>query len=235
MKENRSVSRVLQVLELIAKHEDGITLGQIYRTLGIPKATAYDVLQTLYKHDAIYYKDPNLRNYVIGSKMFAIGSVYIKNSNFLQSVRSDLKEFANQYGRTVFGTKRIDEKVVYVYKYQPVQSHINTSQLEGSVIYELENDPAGLAFLIFEDNNQTLKKKYNVENNYLEMRQEGAINISSIASPVYNFENKICGVIVAADIMIEDQEKHKEMVKEFLSVAENASRRLGFMGVYHHN
>ena len=48
MKENRSVSRILAILELIAKHDEGLTLGQIYRILEIPKATVYDFLQTLY-------------------------------------------------------------------------------------------------------------------------------------------------------------------------------------------
>ncbi|PKK86680.1 MAG: hypothetical protein CVV63_04230, partial [Tenericutes bacterium HGW-Tenericutes-8] len=66
MKENRSVSRIMSILDLIAKHEEGLTLGQIYRILDIPKATVYDFLQTLYKADAIYYKDPRLKNYVIG-------------------------------------------------------------------------------------------------------------------------------------------------------------------------
>lgn len=233
MKENRSVSRVLQILELIAKHDEGLTLGQIYRTLDIPKATAYDVLQTLYKYDAIYYKDPNLRNYVIGSKMFAIGSVYTKNSSFIESNEYELKDFANKYNRTVFGTKRIEEKVVYVYKYQANQSHINTTQQEGSVIYDLESDPAGLAYLIFEDDNKTLKQQYNVINNHLEVSQTGPIDINFIACPVYNFENRICGVIVAADILIDDKEKHQEMVKDFLNIAKNSSRRLGFMGEYH--
>ena len=30
MKENRSVVRVLDILELIAKHDEGLILGQIY-------------------------------------------------------------------------------------------------------------------------------------------------------------------------------------------------------------
>mgnify|MGYP001769625095 CR=1 FL=1 len=47
MKDNRTVSRILQILELIAKHDEGLTLGQIYRMLDIPKATVYDFLQTL--------------------------------------------------------------------------------------------------------------------------------------------------------------------------------------------
>lgn len=61
MKENRSVNRILSILELVAAHPEGLTLGQIYRELDMPKATAYDFLQTLYKADAIYYKRPTLK------------------------------------------------------------------------------------------------------------------------------------------------------------------------------
>src|SRR5690554_8162562 len=124
MKENRSVKRILSILELIAAHPEGLTLGQIYRELDMPKATAYDFLQTLYRADAIYYKDPRLKNYVIGSKMFAIGSVYTKNSNLIEASQFELKDFAESHGRSVIVTNRINEKMVYVYKYQPSSSKV---------------------------------------------------------------------------------------------------------------
>ncbi|MCK7488629.1 MAG: hypothetical protein MZU97_26380 [Bacillus subtilis] len=73
----------------------------------------------MYQADAIYYKDPRLKNYVIGSKMFAIGSVYTKNSNLIEAAQHELRDFAHRYGRTVFITKRINDKIVYVFKFQP--------------------------------------------------------------------------------------------------------------------
>ena len=163
MKENRSVVRVLEILELIAKHDEVLTLGQIYRMLNIPKATAYDVLQTLYRLDAIYYRDPNLKNYVIGSKMFAIGSVYTKNSNFIEAGAFELKDFATDFNTTVFGTKKIEDKVVFVAKYQGQQTQYNAPQQIGTVGYDLHSDASGLAYLLFDDKDKKVIEKYKDE------------------------------------------------------------------------
>lgn len=57
MNDNKSVDRILRILELISKNPNGITLSQISRELGIPKSTAFDFLQALYKADAVYFKD----------------------------------------------------------------------------------------------------------------------------------------------------------------------------------
>ena len=56
-------------------------LSEIYKELDMPKATVYDILQALYAEDAVYYKNEIAKTYVIGSKIFAIGQAYTKNSN----------------------------------------------------------------------------------------------------------------------------------------------------------
>jgi IclR family transcriptional regulator, KDG regulon repressor len=232
MKENRSVSRILAILELIAKHDEGLTLGQIYRILEIPKATVYDFLQTLYKADAIYYKDPRLKNYVIGSKMFAIGSVYTKNSNMIEASQYELKEFGDKYGRTTFVTKRINDKIIYVFKYQPTNSKIVTPQEIGSVSRDFEVNPIGKCYAVFDHVIQNknipgfeeLKKARHVFNSL-----DDNSHICTIAAPVWNFENRVCGVIVASDLLT-DGSRREDIAKEFVQIAERISRRLGYMG-----
>ncbi|MGI6781827.1 MAG: helix-turn-helix domain-containing protein [Acholeplasmataceae bacterium] len=232
MKDNRSVVRVLDILELIAKHEEGLTLGQIYRTLNIPKATAYDVLQTLYKYDAIYYRDPNLKNYVIGSKMFAIGSVYTKNSNFIEASSHDLKDYANTYNKTVFGTKRIKDKVVYVFKYQSPKAHLNTKQEIGTIVYDLNSDISGITYLLFDKKDPEIIAKYQkyYDNGFLIIRSNDNLNILSIAAPIYNFENRVCGVLVTTGIQDEDNEISKDSIRDFLVISRSTSRKLGYIG-----
>ena len=232
MKENRSVVRVLDILELIAKHDEGLTLGQIYRMLDIPKATAYDVLRTLYKLDAIYYRDPNLKNYVIGSKMFAIGSVYTKNSNFIEAGAFELKDFASDYNTTVFGTKKIEDKVVFVAKYQGQQAQYNAPQQIGTIIYDLESDASGLAYLLFDDKNKEViaKHKEAYKKGYLELHSNGSLNVLSVAVPVYNFENRVCGVLMTTDIEEQNEEVHEEKVSKLIRIAQNTSRKLGYIG-----
>ena len=235
MKENRTVSRVLAILELIAKHEEGLTLGDIYRALDIPKATAYDFLQTLYAADAIYYKDPRLKNYVIGSKMFAIGSVYTKNSNLIEAGQHELRDFAIRYGRTVFITKRINDKIVYVYKYQPSNSRILTQQEIGSVYTDFILDPIGRCYSVFDKKvlNPNIPHFDTIkQDHYVISNAEDLGHICTIASPVYNFENRVCGVVAASDLADSTCDRDS-MAVEFKKIAQTISRRLGYMGPFH--
>ncbi len=232
MKENRSVNRILAILELIAKHDEGLTLGQIYRMLDIPKATVYDFLQTLYKADAIYYKDPRLKNYVIGSKMFAIGSVYTKNSNLIESSQFELKDFANRHGRTVFITKRINDKIVYVYKYQPNNSKIVTREEIGTALHDFQSDPIGQCYSVFDAKvqNRNLPNfdKIKLDRHVFSSLENGN-HICTLAVPVWNFENRVCGVLVAS-ALAEESTNREILAKEFIEIAERISRKLGYLG-----
>jgi len=232
MKENRSVVRMLAILELIAKHDEGLTLGQIYRMLDVPKATVYDFLQTLYKADAIYYKDPRLKNYVIGSKMFAIGSVYTKNSNLIEASQYELKEFANHYGRTVFATKRINDKIVYVYKYQPNNSKIVTPQEIGSISRDFENSAIGQCYAVFDKKvlNENIENFEQIKKNkYVYSSLDHTSHICTLAVPVWNFENRVVGVIVASDLASEETNREL-LAREFVQIAQRISHKLGYMG-----
>ncbi|MDI6452499.1 IclR family transcriptional regulator [Peloplasma aerotolerans] len=232
MKDNRSVARTLAILELIAKHDEGLTLGQIYRMLDIPKATVYDFLQTLYRADAIYYKDPRLKNYVIGSKMFAIGSVYTKNSNLIEASQFELKDFADRYGRTVFITKRINDKIVYVYKYQPSSSKIVTPQEIGTVSRDFEYGPIGKCYAVFDKTvrNGNIPDFDEIKKNkYVYSSLEDNSHICTLATPVWNFENRIVGVLVASDLAM-DGVKRDAIAKDFVEIAKHISRRLGYLG-----
>lgn len=232
MKENRSVVRLLAILELIAKHDEGLTLGQIYRMLDIPKATVYDFLQTLYKADAIYYKDPRLKNYVIGSKMFAIGSVYTKNSSLIESGEYELKQFANKHGRTVFITKRIIDKIVYVYKYQPSNSKVVTPEVIGTVTRDFECSAIGKCYAVFDTKvqNNDLEAFSDIKKDgYVYSQLDESAHIDTIAVPVYNFENRVVGVISASDLAVDDN--HRDALsQEFIEIAQRISRKLGYMG-----
>ncbi|MBN3490729.1 helix-turn-helix domain-containing protein [Acholeplasma equirhinis] len=230
MKDNRSVNRILSILELIAAHPEGLTLGQIYRELDIPKATAYDFLQTLYKADAIYYKDPRLKNYVIGSKMFAIGSVYTKNSSLIEASEMLLRNFANEYGKTVLITKQTEDHYVHIFKYQPPNSLIFISEEIGYISNDFDISPIGRAFKIFTQKRNKLEPNQLVEFDrgyVLSNEQQG--HISQIAVPVKNFENRVVGILSVSDLWQDKPEKN-EVILELVQIAKTVSKRLGYLG-----
>lgn len=251
MASNKSVERALQILELISKYPEGITLADIYKQLKMPKSTVYDILQALYKEDAIYYKNPDLKTYVIGSKIFAIGQAYTKNSNFINFAKDKLKDFANKYDITVFACKRIADKVVYIYKYESPKTKIITNDI--GVQMPLYSSAPGKAFLSFlnEEKRKHLlgQVKTNVYNNaeapeYLKLlndikhfQEVGYVlddgetenYIRHYAIPVYNFEDKVTGVISASGII--NGESHEEIlnrINEFQKIAEYISEKQGY-------
>lgn len=230
MKENKSVTRILSILGLIAAHSEGLTLGQIYRELDMPKATAYDFLQTLYKADAVYYKDPRLKNYVIGSKMFAIGSVYTKNSSLIEAATYDLKKFANEYGKTVFITKETNDHYVHIFKYQPPNSLIFVNEEIGYISFDYEVSPIGRAFRIFNSKRSELTAEEQLEFDekvVLSNSQQG--HISQICVPVKNFENRIVGVITVSDLW-KDTPESTEVIQTLKDISRSISKRLGYLG-----
>jgi DNA-binding IclR family transcriptional regulator len=226
MKDNRSVLRILSILELISQHEEGLTLGQIYRELKMPKATTYDFLQTLYKADAIYYKDPRLKNYVIGSKMFAIGSVYTKNSSLIESSEFDLKTIANRYGKTAFICKETAGKIVYVYKFQPSSSLIATPEEIGSIVIDTENHPIAKTFEIFSKKEHNEDERTVIKRGYYSSDYSTSGHISTICVPIRNFENKICGVLALCDLH-NPEANEDDCIAEFIYIAKVTSKKLG--------
>ncbi|PKK85664.1 MAG: hypothetical protein CVV63_04985 [Tenericutes bacterium HGW-Tenericutes-8] len=164
--------------------------------------------------------------------MFAIGSVYIKNSNLIEASQYELKEFAERYGRTVFITKRINDKIVYVYKYQPSNSKIVTPQEIGTVSRDFESGPIGKCYSVFD--RAVLNKNVSDfdlihKNKYALSSDNGNSHICTLAAPVWNFENRVVGVLVAADLAAEDQDREQIGI-EFTKIAEHISTRLGYLG-----
>lgn len=251
MASNKSVEKAIKILELISKYPDGITLSGIYKALDMPKATVYDILQALYKEDAIYYKDPNQKTFVIGSKVFAIGQAYTKNSNFINYASPLLKQYADRHNLTVFACKRLADKTVGIYKYESPKTKISTEDV--GYQQPLQYDIGGKVFLAFlpEERRKELlagilKDDYSgVENSFykklvsdIEKIQKCGYGLDngdtssylcSIALPVFNMDNKVSGVIKASRIIEKETEADIEKeISELKEIAEYVSRKQGY-------
>ncbi|HHW79713.1 MAG TPA: helix-turn-helix domain-containing protein [Acholeplasmataceae bacterium] len=228
MKENGAVKRVISILELISKNPQGLTLGEVYRKLDMPKSTAYDILQTLYAYDAVYYKDPNLKNYVIGSRMYAIGSVYTKNSSLLEVSGQFLREFSEKTGYTTQLAKRVTDKIIYVGKYEPDNVKIITETDVGSIFHGLDKEIAGQCYLTYD---KQLGGNIKPNGEYISQLSGSNNHIQNIAVPIKNFENRVVAALVASDLSTSERDV-KEVAKELLDVRKQISRALGYFGSF---
>ncbi len=252
MATNKSVIKTLKILELISKNPSGLTLSEICKELEMPKATAFDILQALYQEDAVYYKNEALKNYVIGSKLFTISQSYTKNSNFISFARPLLSEFAEKYQASTFACKRLGTKVTYVYKYESSKMRLSTADTGTQV--PLYQTVPGICFLTFLNSEKSielqeriLNKDFNgkktkeykeIENKINTYKKLGYVIdngktdslVCDLAVPVFNFENKVTGVIYATRLITADAPNLNEYIKEFIEIAKTISIKQGYGG-----
>lgn len=238
---NKAVAKTLRILEIISRHPNGITLSGISKETKLPKSTVFDILEALYKADAVFYKDFNRKTYVIGARLYAIGQNYMQQSNFISISSAYLEKFSSRYNLICYGCKLINNRVVYVYNCAP-EHYMLTTHTNGSS-YPLRNSIAGKIFMaymkeeelepVLEDLNEVEKANYIKKLN--EIRNEGYVlgrdndykSIYKCAVPVFNFENKVVAVITFTQLR-ESNAGINEQIEDFKQIAQAISQKQGY-------
>lgn len=224
MKINNTTKKTIEVLELISKNPNGLTLNEVASLLDLPKSTVFDILATLKMMDIIKYQDERLKNYVIGTKLFIIGNSYIENDDLINSSRKLIKELGDKLGRTVFIGQESQGKILYLYKYEPDNAIITTSNI-GSTVH-LYNTALGKSILAHrEDQDELIKnlkyKKYtkNTITNEFDLREELAKvkkfgyaidnreveeHLSCIGAPIFNHKGEVIAAVSASGLYTEN-------------------------------
>lgn len=127
MKLNRTTQRTIEILKLVSKTPDGITLDDICERLSMPKTSAYDIVTTLAEMGMVNVDRGQRQRYTIGLTAYRIGINYTNNLDFISVLEPELKAFARELGKTVFFGVCSDHDVVYICKSEPENPIITTS------------------------------------------------------------------------------------------------------------
>ena len=127
MKMNRTTQRTVEILKLVSKSPDGITLDDICERLELPKTSAYDIVTTLAEMGMVNVDRGQRQRYTIGLTAYRIGINYTNNLDLLGVLEPELKTFARTIGKTVFFGVRSDHDVVYICKAEPENPIITTA------------------------------------------------------------------------------------------------------------
>lgn len=97
---SRSVRRALDILELILKHNQPVTVAQIIAGLSIPKSTAYELVRTLSDGD---YLEPSGKGsgLFLGRRLFELGMAYKSHVDLLRDGSRIAEELRDETGETV--------------------------------------------------------------------------------------------------------------------------------------
>lgn len=135
MKLNRTALRTVDILKLVSKKPDGITLDQICEQLSIPKTSAYDILTTLVHTGMVHVAREQKQRYTIGLTAYRVGINYTNNMDFIGTIDPVLKAFSKEVGKTVFFGVRADDEIVYICKYEPENPIITTATVGTKTLF----------------------------------------------------------------------------------------------------
>jgi IclR family transcriptional regulator, acetate operon repressor len=95
-----SVERAFDVVEMLADADDGQTLADISRRMGVNKAIALKLLNTLEKL-AVVWRDNRVQRYYLTYRISNLGLRHLQNSQLLDQCFAVLKALAEETGELV--------------------------------------------------------------------------------------------------------------------------------------
>lgn len=251
MKFNRTTQRTVEILKLISRNPEGITLDGICEKLNLPKTSAYDIVTTLVQMGMVHVDRGQRQRYTIGLTAYRIGINYTNNLDFIGVIEPELKQFAREIGKTVFFGVRSDHEVVYICKAEPENPIITTATVgTKNPMYCTSLGKAILAFSDEETKQQVIgrihfRKKtertiMSAESLCLELsrvREKGYAlderemeeHMECVGAPVFSSDGNVMGALSVSSLYkpTEDYEHLGELVA---AKACEVSKRLGFLG-----
>lgn len=248
---NIAVVRALDILRLIGKSEEPMSLTDISKALDIPKTTTFNIINTLVEENCLVIKDKRSKLYDLDIGIYEIGNLYINKIEYLNIVREAIKTIKDTLSTSSFFSIVDNDELIYVDKAE-TSNAVKTS-IELGHRMPMYSASLGKTILSFYDEdsledylsrvefksktNKTItdKEKLKLElqkdrkNGYSISDEENDPGLYCVAAPIFNNEGKpfasISASFVKMNISDEIVEKAKKVVVE---QSQKISRLLGY-------
>ncbi|TAJ33629.1 MAG: IclR family transcriptional regulator [Reyranella sp.] len=97
----KSVVKVLDILEHLGSVRGAVALSDLARATGVNVSTAFRLLQTLMSRGYVE-QDRNNRGYMMGPRMFQMGTAYLQGSDLADIGRPHLEALRDAVGETAY-------------------------------------------------------------------------------------------------------------------------------------
>lgn len=248
MKINRTVERAVQILELLSKSKDGLSLNDICNTMDIPKSSCFDIVETLVHYKMLEVDERGTKFYCIGINSFIIGSQYMDRKQIIDIAKPRMEKIGDWSGKSVFLAEDNNHCVVYTYKYQPKNTSVVATCTVGTN-NEYYNTALGKCILSFKHDflrlvdNFVINNKVSNRNEFLQelstiqqnkyslSNQQHQKQLFCVAAPIYDSQGNVLNAMSLSGLYV-DEAKCVEEVNALKSIAEEISREIGFTGLY---
>lgn len=247
----KSAARTIDVLELLADHEQGMSLQDIADRLGMAKSSAHGLLTTLLDRAVIRTTTVDRRSvYKLGHRIFAIGQAYARTTDLVQDGQEATRALSEQTGETSHLAVLDFDHVVYLAKHegnhavrmvsaigQRLPAHgtgVGKVLLAGLTDDEITRryaDPAALVALTA----HTVSDLSSLRSDLATIRatgiaheqEESSAGVGCVAAPVYNHIGLAAGLSVSVPLTRLPRRRRAELAQEVRACAASLSIRLG--------
>jgi DNA-binding IclR family transcriptional regulator len=246
---NSSIDKTLSLLEAISQNARGLSLADIVKSVGIPKTTAFRILEILTAREYVTW-NPDNEKYYIGIKALEIGISGLVGQDIVDVSIPYLQELSLAVGETSFLAVYNNGDVVYLYKAEGTSSIQTTARLGsrrpayctalGKVI--LANLPIEETDRIFEKKlakftEKTVVDRIRLYEEFAHIRTDGysvddegiEYGLYCLAVPVYNYTGGVIAAISVSGPIKRISESREKVIEELKSVGATISRRLGYV------
>ena len=150
---NRTLSRGLEMLELLSEHPDGMELHQIAKAMQMPKSSAFNLLHTLLSYKYVRKPD-NSPRYQLGLRLFEVGSAAVNHVDVTSVIRQYMADISRSCNETMHCGILSGLDVLYIDKMESTQSIRMSSHV--GVRMPLHATAMGKAFLACLTNDEVL-------------------------------------------------------------------------------
>lgn len=109
----KSVEKAIEILEALAKRENGVGITQLSRELNLPKSTIHQILSTL-KSVRFAEQNPEDRKYHLGLRIFELGNIFQSQLQLRKIAYSYLYNIRGKTNETTYLVVREDNRTVYI-------------------------------------------------------------------------------------------------------------------------
>jgi DNA-binding IclR family transcriptional regulator len=243
-----ALDKAVAILDLLAKSEEELTATEIHQELGIPKATAFMLLNVLERHQMVKRNDQH--RYTIGIKLYELGITYVSKLDVVKTARPFLEQLLSRTNLTSHLGTIYDHRVIFIDKIEPksfirfstfpgMRSDIHMSSLGKAMAAhltepELDEIVAKIGLGTYTVNTITDRVAFDQElerirqSGYAIENEEGELGIRCVGAPIFDNTGRVVAAVsvtgLVSQIPEEDFPKLGQIVRE---TAESISTALG--------
>lgn len=96
----QSITRALTILKALSEHDEGLTLTELAKSIGLPPSSAHRILTTLQRQRFVRF-EPATMSWLVGVEAFVVGNSFARSRDIVSLAVPHMRRLMGKTGETV--------------------------------------------------------------------------------------------------------------------------------------